>query len=49
MNEAYLDMIARMDILQLFAEVMEHPEYLTDRYYKVFGDAFRRRYAELAG
>lgn len=39
--------IAKMDVPQLFDYVMTFPEFLTDGYYSVLGDAIRKRYKEI--
>lgn len=39
--------IAKMNEEQLFDYVMTNPEFLTDSYYRVLGDAIRARYKEI--
>lgn len=46
-NKTYIAKIMQMNLDQLFEEVMDFPEYLTDHYYYEIGAAIRKRYREL--
>jgi hypothetical protein len=48
-DEVYIKQIARMNVMELLETVMAYPEYLTDSYYRKFGNAIRARYEELRG
>lgn len=47
-DEQYLARIGKMTQVQLLAELMDHPEYLVDGYYRKFSEALRKRYAALS-
>lgn len=46
-NEAEVKRIMQMNAHDLLYFVITNPEYLTDPYYRVFGNAVRARYEEL--
>lgn len=48
-NEEYVAEIACMDEFELLGEILLSPEYLTDDYYKEFGQALTARGKELIG
>lgn len=47
-DEEYQSFVASMDAIDLLAEIMDNPEYLTDPYYASLGGALRARYAQLS-
>lgn len=48
-NKEYVKKILLMNECELLDEIIANPEYLTDSYYKEFGDAIMKRYAQLRG
>lgn len=48
-DEKYISDIGYMTKGELLDEIMTHPEYLTDGYYRKFRYAFVKRYEELEG
>ncbi|MCY1356465.1 hypothetical protein D9M68_761820 [compost metagenome] len=46
-NEQYIKRIAQMTESELLDEVMTSPEYITDSYFREFGDAIQSRHDEL--
>jgi len=46
-DNLFIKEIGRMTLAELFALVMESPEYLSDGYYGDFGRAIRARYEML--
>lgn len=46
-NKTVVKRIMGYDKDSLFDFVMSNPEYLTDSYYREFGDAIRHRYKQL--
>ena len=46
-NRQYIQAISEMDMPTLLQEIIDNPEYLTDRYYHDFGSAMIKRASEL--
>ena len=46
-DDEWIKKVKKMNLQELFAEVMAAPEFLTDGYYRNLGDALRNRYNEL--
>lgn len=46
-DKQWIVKITKMDLKELFSEVMERPELLTDGYYRNLGSAITARYYEL--
>jgi len=46
-DKQWIKTLQNMGFKELFAEVMDRPELLTDGYYRNLGEAIRARYAEL--
>lgn len=46
-NKEYCANVKKMTLEELFEEVMDSPQYLTDSYYRELGKALRERYSEL--
>ncbi len=46
-NDIYVKEILAMNETELLDEVISSPEYLADSYYRIFGNAARKRHAQL--
>jgi hypothetical protein len=46
-NATYIASIAKMTMPELLREIINHPDYLTDSYYREFGRALEARAYEL--
>jgi len=48
-NDLEVERIMRMPASELLDYIMEMPEYLTDSYYSILGNAIRTRHAQFFG
>jgi hypothetical protein len=46
-NETEMDKVMAMDAWQLLTYALENPEYLSDPYYSLIGNAINARYEQL--